>query len=109
VYLKVKAAEIAKTASEPVLRMPIKTEETVTPQGPQILAKLEKDTVTVVRPSGEEVITARVVMPLADVQVAKAELPKELPRCASPSFLIVLLGLLAIGAGMVLRMVKTRL
>jgi len=112
VYPKVKATELAKATSQPVLSMPATMEkEAAKPEAPQVVAELEKTPLTAVRPSGEEVQTAEVVTPPApaELQVAKKEPPRELPTTASPLPLIGLLGLLAMGGGLTLRFAERRI
>jgi len=113
VYPKAQAIELAKSTSTTVLEMPASVKvEAAKPEEPEVVAELERAPVTAVRPSGEEVEIAQVVTPppTAETLVAQstpAEEPK-LPRTASPLPLIALLGLLALGGGLTLRVVETR-
>jgi hypothetical protein len=104
VYPKARATELARITREPVLDMPQTMEkEAAKPEAPQVIAELEKTPLTAMRPSGEEVQTAEVV-------TAPAPEPrKELPQTASPLPLIALLGLLALGGGMILRLAEIRI
>lgn len=106
VYPKVKATELAKATSLPVLSMPVER-EAAKPEAPEVIAELEKTPLTAVKPSGEEVQTAEVVTPPVPAQVEAAK-PEQLPKTASPLPLIGLLGLLAIGLGFTLRLAETR-
>src|SRR5437764_6196277 len=71
VYPKVRATELAKATSEPVLSMPALKEE-AKPEAPQVIAELEQAPVTAVEPSGKEVQTAEVVTS-PEVLIAKSE------------------------------------
>jgi len=77
-------------------------------------AELERAPVTAVRPSGEEVEIAQVVTPPPAAEVAQAAAaptpaaePK-LPTTASPLPLIALLGLVALGGALTLRVAEKR-
>lgn len=110
VYPKAKAVELAKATNVPVLQMPAPAKEEVA-KPEESRAELERAPVTAVRPSGEEVEIAQVVTsPPAEVLVAQntpAPEPK-LPKTASPLPLIALLGLLALGGALTLRIVEKR-
>jgi hypothetical protein len=113
VYPKAKAVELARATNLPVLQMPAPArEEAAKPE--EARAELEQAPVTAVRPSGEEVEIAQVVTPPppAEVaQVAAAPAPAaepKLPTTASPLPLIALLGLLALGGALTLRVVEKR-
>jgi len=113
VYPKAQAIEFAKTSSTPVLEMPSSVkEEAAQPAEPQVIAELEHAPVTAVKPSGEEVEIAQAVTapPAAETLVAQSTPAAEpaLPKTASPLPLIALLGLLALGGGLTLRIVETR-
>jgi hypothetical protein len=90
VYPKARAMQIAQNVNEPVLAV---RDEVPAPV-------LEKTPVKAVEPSGEEVEIAEVV----DTAVA----PPALPSTGSPLPLLGLLGLLAVSAGLGLRLVPTR-
>jgi len=111
VYPKAKAVELAKATNLPVLQMPAPAREEVA-KPEEARAELEQVPVTAVRPSGEEVEIAQVVTPpppaeVAQVAAAPAAEPK-LPTTASPLPLIALLGLLALGGALTLRVVEKR-
>ena len=114
VYPKARAAELAKATNLPVLEMPTPAKEEVA-KPEEARAELERAPVTAVRPSGEEVELAQVVTPPpAEALVAQntpaptpAAEPK-LPTTASPLPLIALLGLLALGGALTLRVVEKR-
>ncbi len=102
VYAKSRAVVLAKETNEPVLATPI--ELAAAP-----VEALKTAPVEAVAPTGEPVELAQVVEPppaaAAEPQpVATAELPKT----ASPLFLIALIGLLALGGGVVLALVTRR-
>ena len=114
VYPKARAEELAKATNLPVLEMPATAKEEVA-KPEEARAELERAPVTAVRPSGEEVEIAQVVTPPpAETLVAQntpaptpAAEPK-LPTTASPLPLIALLGLLALGGTLTLRVVEKR-
>ena len=113
VYPKAKAVELAKVTNLPVLQMPAPVREEVA-KPEEARAELERAPVTAVRPSGEEVEIAQVVTPPPPAEVAQvvaapapAAEPK-LPTTASPLPLIALLGLLALGGALTLRVVEKR-
>ena len=111
VYPKAKAVELAKATNVPVLQMPAPAKEEVA-KPEESRAELEQAPVTAVRPSGEEVEIAEVVTapPAAEVAQAAAAPAAEpkLPTTASPLPLIALLGLLALGGALTLRVVEKR-
>lgn len=113
VYPKTVAIELAKSTSTPVLEMPASVKvEAAKPEEPQVIAELEQAPVTVVRPSGEEVEIAQAVTPppAAETLVAQSTLAAAptLPNTASPLPLIALIGLLALGGALTLRVLNTR-
>jgi LPXTG-motif cell wall-anchored protein len=105
VYPKVRAAELAKAASVPVLSTPVIPEEEAMPDAPEIVAQLEHAPVTAMEPSGIEIPTSEVVRP----PDAKYEPPKVLPDTGSMLPLMALAGLLAIGCGFGVRFAAKRL
>ena len=115
VYPKAKAVELAKVTNLPVLQMPAPAKEEVA-KPEEARAELERAPVTAVRPTGEEVEIAQVVTPpppaeVARVAAAPAPAPAaepKLPTTASPLPLIALLGLLALGGALTLRVVEKR-
>jgi hypothetical protein len=111
VYPKAQAIEFAKTSTTPVLEMPASVNvEAAMPAEPQVVAELEQAPVTAVKPSGEEVEIAQAVTPppAAETLVAQSAPAPELPKTASPLPLIAILGLLALGGGLTLRVVPVR-
>ncbi len=113
VYPKAQAFELAQSTNTPVLEMPANVEvEAAKPEEPQVIAELEQAPVTAVRPSGEEVQMAQIVTPppAAEMMVAQSTPAAEpkLPKTASPLPLIALLGLLAVGGALALRVAETR-
>lgn len=113
VYSKARATELAKTSGTPVLEMPASVRvEAAKPEEPQVIAELEQAPVMAVRPSGEEVQMAQVVTPppAAETLVAQVTPAAEpaLPKTASPLPLIALLGLLALGGALTLRLLEAR-
>jgi hypothetical protein len=104
VYPKAQAIELANLGTSTVLEMPasIKAEE-AKPEERQVIAELEQAPVKAVEPSGQEVEIAQAVTPPPAEETAAA-----LPKTASPLPLIALLGLLALGGGLTLRVVETR-
>lgn len=91
VYPKVRAAEIATAAQEPVLAAEVTPEET-----PQ---QLEETPVIAITPEKREVEIAQVVTkPPVEIPVAAAPAPVvELPKTASPVPMAALLGLFSLG------------
>jgi hypothetical protein len=111
VYPKAQAIEFAKASTTPVLEMPASVNvEAAMPAEPQVVAELEQAPVTAVKPSGEEVEIAQAVTPppAAETLVAQSAPAPELPKTASPLPLIAILGLLALGGGLTLRVVPVR-
>jgi len=109
VYPKAQAMEIAQSTNTTVLEMPATvTVEAAKPEEPRIVAELKEAPVTAVEPSGKEVEMAQVVSPppVAETRVEVAE--PALPKTASPVPMIALLGLLALGFGLTLRVIDTR-
>jgi hypothetical protein len=111
VYPKAQAFELAKSTTTTVLEMPATVkEEAARPEEPQVIAELERTPVTAVRPSGEEVEIAQAVTPppAEETLVAQNTPETKLPKTASPLPLIALLGLLALGGALTLRVAETR-
>lgn len=111
VYPKAQAIEFAKTSTTAVLEMPASVNvEAAKPAEPQVIAELEQAPVTAVKPSGEEVEIAQAVTPppAAETLVAQSAPAPELPKTASPLPLVAILGLLALGGGLTLRLVPVR-
>jgi LPXTG-motif cell wall-anchored protein len=101
VYPRAKAIELAKITKveKPMLTM---TE-------PEVVALIQAP-VKAVHPTGEEVEIAAVVTtpPAAELEPDTAQVAMALPQTASPLPLIALLGLLALGGGVVLRRMQKR-
>ena len=111
VYPKAQAVEMAQSTNTTVLEMPATvTVEAAKPEEPRVIAELERAPVTAVEPSGKEVEMAQAVTPppAAETLVAQAAPAPELPKSASPLPLIGLIGLLALGGGLILRVVRVR-
>jgi len=111
VYAKAQAVELAQSTNTTVLEMPATaTAEAAKPEEPQVIAELERAPVTAVEPSGKEVEIAQAVTPppAAETLVAQAAPVPELAKTASPLPLIGLIGLLALGGGLTLRVVRVR-
>jgi hypothetical protein len=114
VYPKAKAVELAKATNVPVLEMPATVKEEVA-KPEESRAELERAPVTAVRPSGEEVEIAQVVTPppaqtlvAQNTPAAAPAAEPKLPTTASPLPLIALLGLLALGGALTLRVAEKR-
>jgi hypothetical protein len=110
VYPKAKAVELAKTVNAVVLftaaEIPVEVEQPIKTADEPVVAQLKEAPVMAIKPTGEEVELAAVVTPLpADELVAQATLP----ATASTMPLIALLGLLALGGAVVLRVAQKRL
>ncbi len=101
VYPKVRATELAKVDQEPVPSMP-ETIAEPTPEPEQI----KEAEVKVVEPSGQEVQLAEVEQAAMPQPVPTA--PPSLPKAASPMPLFLLVGLIASGGAMALRLLSRR-
>lgn len=112
VYPKARAIELAKETNTPVLytpaEVPVEVEEPIKTVDAPVVAVMKTAPVMAVKPTGEDVELAEVVTPppaeVAPVEVAAAELPKT----ASELPLVALLGLLALGGALALRLVQKR-
>lgn len=100
VYPKEKAMELAKATNTTVLyaEMPVEIDETVVATEP--VATLQQATIKAVNPAGEEVEMAQATPPPAPVETPAPVLP----ATASPLPLIGLLGLMALGGGLGIRL-----
>jgi len=116
VYPRAKAIELAKVTNTPVLYttadLPIEVEKPMlTMTEPEVVALIQAP-VKAVQPTGEEVEIAAVVTtpPAAELEpdTAPAQVAMALPQTAGPLPLIALLGLLALGGGLALRLVQKR-
>jgi len=113
VYPKAKAIALAKSTNTPVLfttaDLPLEVSEPVRTADAPLVAALRTAPVMAIQPSGEEVQLAEVVTPPpAPVEVAMAPAPA-LPSTASPLPLFALIGLLALGGVLALRVAEKRL
>ena len=111
VYPKAKAIELAKATNEVVLFTPAEiAPEVATPiksADEPVVVELKRAPIMAIKPTGEEVEVAQVVTPPPAAEMAETQVAT-LPRTASPVALIGLLGLLALGGFVSLRMVETR-
>lgn len=115
VYPKEKALELAKETNTVVLYTPAAIEpEVLAPiksADEPVVVELKQAPVLAVKPTGEDVEVAQVVTPPpAEALVATTEAPvaETLPKTASPMPLIGLFGLLALGAALSLKFVRSR-
>jgi hypothetical protein len=112
VYPKAKALELAKVLNAPVLYTPIEiTPEVASPiTSPDhpLVVQLKQAPVLAVGPSGDDAQISEVVTaPPAETLVAANTAPaRELPSTASPLPLIGLLGMLALGAALGLKVAR---
>jgi len=118
VYPKSKAIEIAKATNTTVLftsaEIPVEVAEPIKSADEPLVTELRRAPVQAIKPTGEEVELAQVVTtPPARELVADTAEPTqvaaaELPQTASLLPLIALLGLLALGGALILRLVQKR-
>jgi hypothetical protein len=95
VYPKSRALELAKITNEPVLATPIEL--------PAPVETLKTAPIIAVEPTGEVVEVAKVVEPPpVEVAAAQTPAPETLPQTASTLPLVALIGLLSLGAGLIL-------
>lgn len=116
VYPKSRAMELARDSNMPVLytaaEIPLEVAETTqTPDAPYV-AQLRDAPVMAVKPTGDDLQLAEVVtVPPAEPEIV-ASMPttsaQTLPSTASPLGLMALLGMLALGGAMGLRVVEKR-
>lgn len=116
VYPKARAMEIAKTAKVPVLFTPTETPAEVTEpiktaDAPAVV-QMQQEPVMAVQPTGEQVQLSEVVTapPAAEVAATPTPAPiaETLPATGSSMPLIGLLGLLALGGALSLRVGEAR-
>jgi LPXTG-motif cell wall-anchored protein len=114
VYPKTRAIELAKTTHQPVLAMPAElapnlTQPVKSVDEPPVIA-LKEAPVTAVKPTGDEVPIAEVIElpPMQTASAMKPEATKQLPKTASPLPLAGLVGLLSLGTGFVLSVIRKR-
>jgi hypothetical protein len=109
VYPKTRATELAKANNRPVLSMPSELAANITKPAKPAVAAMKKVPVKAVKPTGEEVEMAEVVM-IPPMQMAAAKPPaRHLPKTASPVPLVGLIGLLALGAAAGIRVISKRI
>jgi hypothetical protein len=114
VYPKAKAIALAKATNTPVLftpvEIPLEVAEPIKSADAPVVLELKRAPIMAIKPTGEEVQLAEVVTPPpTQIETAVASVPKQaLPATASPLPLIALLGLLALGGALTLRLVQTR-
>jgi hypothetical protein len=114
VYPKAKAIALAKETNTPVLftpvEIPLEVVEPIKSADAPVVLELKRAPIMAIKPTGEEVQLAEVVTPPpTQTEAAVASVPeKALPATASPLPLIALLGLLALGGALTLRLVQKR-
>ena len=117
VYPKAQAIALAKASNTPVLftpaEIPLEVAEPIKSVDAPVVVELKRAPVMAIQPTGEEVQLAAVVTPPpAEAEIAMAPAPVEadraLPNTASPVPLIALLGLLALGGALTLRVAERR-
>jgi LPXTG-motif cell wall-anchored protein len=114
VYPKTRAVELAKITHQPVLAMPAELAPNLTKPAKSVdeppVVALKEATVTAVKPTGEEVDVAKVIElpPLQAASVPIPERTERLPQTASPLPLLGLIGLLSLGAGFALSVIRKR-
>jgi len=114
VYPKAKAIELAKVTNTPVLYtavdLPIEVDRPMLTVNEPVVVQLREAPVMAVQPTGEDVEIAAVVTtpPAAELEPDTTEVAMALPQTAGPLPLMGLLGLLALGAGLALRLVQKR-
>jgi hypothetical protein len=119
VYPKAKAIALAKASKTPVLfatiDIPLEVTEPIKLVDAPVVEELKRAPVMAIKPTGEEVQLAQVVTPppAAEAQVVTAPAPRArettLPATASQVPLILVFGLLSLGAAVAVRAVAKRL
>jgi len=116
VYPKARAITLAKSANTPVLfttaDVPLEVTEPIRTADAPVVTVLRTAPVMAIKPTGEEVQLAEVVTPPpAQVEVAMAPVVTEetLPATASQLPLMALIGLLALGGVLALRVAEKRI
>ncbi len=109
VYPKSKATELAKQTGQPVLSMPNETAENITKPAksakePSVVA-MKQAPLKAINPGGDEIEMAEVIQP-SPMGTAHA---KHLPKTASLLPFWGLLGVVSLGAGIVLRQIVSRI
>jgi hypothetical protein len=116
VYPKARAMEIAKTTNLPVLFTPVEiaveVTEAIKSADAPVVVEMKRAPIMAVEPSGEQVQLAAVVtappdepMPVATTQLPVAD---TLPATGSTLPLIGMMGLIALGGALSLRMIEKR-
>jgi hypothetical protein len=109
VYPKSKAIALAKVSNVAVLATSTDVKvEVEKPEEAAVVEELKQAPVIAVKPTGEEVEVAQVVQTTPAPEVAADLTPVALPETASSLPLIALLGLLAMGGALALRMLENR-
>lgn len=119
VYPKAQAIALAKATNTPVLftpaEIPLEVAEPIKSADAPVVVEMKRAPVMAIQPTGEEVQLAAVVTaPPVETEVAAAapapapEADRALPNTASPLPLIGLLGLLALGGALTLRVAERR-
>ena len=114
VYPKAKAIELAKETNTPVLftpaEIPLEVAEPIKSADAPVVVELKRAPIMAIKPTGEEVQLAEVVTPPpAEAEIAAAPAAERtLPSTASTLPLIALLGLLALGGALILRVAERR-
>ncbi len=117
VYPKAKAIELAKASNTPVLftpvDIPVEVAEPIKSADAPVVVELKRAPIMAIKPTGEELQLAEVVTPPpaapAEVATAAVEPDRVLPSTASPLPLLALVGFLAMGAFLALRLTEKRL
>jgi hypothetical protein len=109
VYPKSKAVVLAKVSNVAVLAIASDVKvEVEKPEEAEVVEQLKQAPIVAVKPTGEEVEVAQVVQTTPAPEVAADLTPVALPETASSLPLIALLGLLAMGGALALRMLENR-
>jgi len=116
VYPKAKAMQLATTTNTPVLYtvadLPLEVDQPFLSVTAPVVVQLKQVPIKAIQPTGEEVEVAAVVTPppAAELQpdVGPTEIAAVLPATSSLLPLIAMIGLLALGLGLAIRMVQKR-
>ena len=114
VYPKTRAVELAKITHQPVLAMPAELAPNLTKPAKSVdeppVVALKEAPVTAVKPTGDEVAITEVIElpPMQTASALKPEVAGRLPNTASPLPLLGLIGLLSLGAGFALSVIRKR-
>jgi hypothetical protein len=116
VYPKARAMEIAKTTNMPVLFTPVEiaveVAEPIKTADAPVVVEMKQAPVMAVQPTGEQVQLAAVVTPppaeMPAVATTQAPVADTLPATGSTMPLIGLMGLIALGGALSLRMIEKR-